>query len=374
VVLGRSFRDLARLDLGYAPDDVVSLRVAASGDEFRQTESFHTAVSKLRQSIADVPGVEAVAVMGPSLPTDMMNGARILSQEQWEKGGAAPTLIRIAYVSEQAFATLGIPILEGRDFDTRDMDADAQRVIGISKELADRLWPGQSALGRQIRLASGGNSWTVVNVVSSADLEGPLPSPSGGPLAYFPIYQTSSRWTPVINIIAHGRHGGTAALGERIRGIMKRELPGVEAYDAALIRDRIRQQTGPGRLLVLLVGAFAGIAAVIAVLGTYAAFAQLLGHHTREFGLRLALGSSPREIMFLAFRRGMTPGIIGAAAGCVGTLFLGSVMPAAATWVAPTRLADIALAAVLVLAGVVVAGLQARRAGRVDPVETLGAG
>ncbi|MGD2123155.1 MAG: ABC transporter permease [Gemmatimonadota bacterium] len=371
LTLVRSFRGLMDTELGFSPEGIATLRVATSDRAFRNQEEFRAFLNELHSTVATTPGVEAASLTGPSLPLEPMNGAMVFSQEKLEDGADTPTLIRLIYVTPGTLDLLGLSLEQGRHFDRRDQAADAQRTMVVSRDLAERFWPGRDAVGQRMALASGLDSWNVVGVSSRALMEGSLSESSRDPFGYFPISQAPSGLLPVVNILARPSSGKASGLLEPIRRRIEKRFPSMELFDLATLSDRFHGQMGGARFLVSLLAAFSILSASVAVLGTFGAFSQLMALHRREFALRLALGSTPNLIRRLAVHRGIWPGLAGLMLGSLLAVALSPTVPAMAAWAATLQGRDLLTATALLGFGISLGILPAFRGIAADPMAIL---
>jgi predicted permease len=276
-------------------------------------------------------------------------------------------------VSPGFFATLGLPLLGGRDFGPEDEGESSSSVI-VSAALARRLWPGEDPLGQRVKPGSPDREapWlTVVGVAAEVryrDLAaGPGASPED-PDLYLPLRPSSYR-----NLAVAARTGLEPA---QLSALMRRELaaldPGAVAYSLQTIDQRLAAETARSRFSTLLMGLFAGLALLLAGIGIYGVMTYSVGHRRREIGIRMALGAPGGRVVALIIGQGMLLVLAGAVLGLLGafglTRFLASLLhevSASDPWIYLGMTATLAAVALLGCY------LPARRASRVDPVAVL---
>jgi ABC-type antimicrobial peptide transport system permease subunit len=271
---------------------------------------------------------------------------------------------RFRSVSPGFFATLGVPIVEGRDFQDSDRNG-AERVVIISQSVARKLFPGRDAVNRHLQWTDGVMKFIgisteprrIVGVVPDVDDENIIPMPA------MTVYQPSDQegWNGRLFVRA-----GTDpyALVPAITRTVH-ELAGDQPVERASTLDDIRAEVlAPDRLNAIVFGGFATLAVLISVVG--------VSGRTREFGIRLALGAQPRSILSGVLKEGVVMAIAGVAAGVlVGFAFTRVIAKYLADVQLPGALPLIASAAVILAAAVIASALPAARAARVDAVEAL---
>jgi ABC-type antimicrobial peptide transport system permease subunit len=262
---------------------------------------------------------------------------------------------------------MAIPLLEGRQLNDRDRAAGPPVAV-ISKALADRYWPGQSAVGRKMRRFSQGDATLVeiVGVVGDVkDAGAGLPSSE---TVYVPFDQVSLRrgW-----IVLHGP-GPTADLLAAGRRALRATAPDVAAYGAATLDELAAQANGLPRLLMILLGVFATLAIGITALGSYGVMSQLVSNREKEIAIRAALGATRPGVLRLVLWQNARLAIAGVVAGLVGAWFM-------ARWLAtlvPGLGARTAWPYLVVASGVlfitqIASSIPARRAANLDAQKVL---
>ena len=325
--------------------------------------------------IGELPGVERVAV-GTVVP---WRDARTFGPgfqfmvEGYAKGvGEDDPRAQFRTVSPGYFAALGVPIVSGRDFNDADR-RDSERVVIVSQSLARRMFPNENALNRHL-------TWTdpimkfidvsptprrIVGVAADVDDQNIVPGPALN--VYHPMDQE----------IGGGRlfvHAGSDpyALVAPIRRII-RELSVDQPVELAATLDDVRAEVlAPDRLNALVFGGFAGVALLIAVVGVAGVLAFSVSARTREFGIRLAIGSAPRHLLGRVLGEGAVIAVAGIVAGAAGgyllAQFAGSYIQAIRI---PGALPLIGAATLLIAAAILASLMPASRASRVDVIQAL---
>ena len=328
---------------------------------------------EVMRRITELPGVERVAV-GTVVPwRDEGFFAAQLSAEGYVKpNGEDDPRARFRTVSPGFFAALGVPMLAGRDFTEADR-RDAEKVVIVSQTLAQRMFPGQDALNRRLM-------WTdpvmkfidvstvprrIVGVVPDVDDENVVPEPAM--TVYHPLEQEFGGG----RVFVHTRSDPYALVPPITRII--RELSAEQPVERPATLEDVRAEVlAPDRLNALVFGGFAAVALTIAVVGVAGVLAFSVSARTREFGIRLAVGSAPRNLLTRVLGEGAVIAGIGVAAGAIGGLALARLVGAYIQDVRVPGALPIAGAAMVLVAAAILASLMpAARASRVDVMQAL---
>ena len=273
------------------------------------------------------------------------------------------------FITPDYFRTLGIPLVRGRDLTERDDQSSSARVAIVGKSLAERLWPGQDAVGRRLMFADV--DWEVAGVVGDVAVRG-LEQPAIAQ-AYFP----AGRVPPGLEFYAPKdlvirTTGQPAALGPALRRIVHDINPEQAVSDIRPLDQIVDSQTSPRRVQVTVLGVFALLAFVLAAIGVYGLLSFAVSTRRREVGVRMALGASRREVLAMFLRQGFVLGLTGVGIGVLVAYAAGRGMSALLFGVAPgdppIYLAAVAVALLMTFAGSL---LPAVSAARIDPLITM---
>jgi predicted permease len=351
----------------------LNVPVMSNGRTPEQNVAFYR---EAMRRIQELPGVDRVAV-GTVVPWRDAGafgpGFQFTAEGRVPLPGEEDPRGQLRTVSPGFFAALGVPLLAGRDFTEADR-ADAEAVVIVSRTLAERLFPGQDAVNRRFR-------WTdpimkfidvstaprrIVGVVADVDDEHVVPGPA---LVVYHPFEQQEIWGGRLFV-----HTGTDpyALVPPITRLV-RDLAADQPIERAATLEDVRAEVlTPERLNTVVFGGFAAVALVIAVVGVAGVLAFSVSGRTREFGIRLAVGSEPRHLLAGVVREGAAMAVLGLVAGAVGGFVLAR---AAAGYFEEVRLPGLVPTAgsalVLVAAAVVASVLPAARAARVDVVQAL---
>jgi putative ABC transport system permease protein len=346
--------------------------VMAQGRPPDQVVSFYT---EAMRRISELPGVDRVAV-GTQVPWrdagSFGPGFQFSTERYVRADGEEDPRAQFRTVSPGFFAALGVPIIAGRDFSDADR-RDSERVVIVSQSLAQRMFPNQDAVNRRLM-------WTdpvmkfidvsqeprrIVGVAADLDDENVVPGPALN--VYHPFAQEIGGG----RLFVHTRSNPYALVTPITRII--RELSADQPVEQAATLEDVRAEVlAPDRLNALVFGGFAGVALLIAVVGVAGVLAFSVSARTREFGIRLAIGSAPRHLLTRVLREGAVIAGAGVAVGAVAGIVLARV---AGSYIQDVRIPGVlpvlGAAAILVAAAVLASLMPAARASRVDVIQAL---
>jgi predicted permease len=323
---------------------------------------------KLEDRLAVLPGVEHAALT-TSLPLFSYTGDRQVLVEGQTPGDAAilPAAFHVMVTSDY-FATMGIPLVEGRLF-ARDIKPADPKVIVINQALARRLWPDRSALGQRIgSMDSGKPYWAVViGVVRDVDSAASVSDPSTAFQLYKPMVHEP--WSN-INVVV--RSPTPAALADSLRRAIAEVDADLAAADIGTVRQIVDQAQHNLVLAAKTLTGFALLGLLLASVGLYGVISNLVAQRTGEFGIRLALGAQPGDVLMLVLKHGLRLVALGLVLGLGGAYgvgrLLGAIMPRIAN---PDAVTLLVVAVALFAVALIACWLPARRATRVDPMIAL---
>ena len=364
VTIARNGAAIGALDLGFDTNGVMSINVRGEEDELARP---------LADALATDPRVQSVAVTSGN---PLFNAARIVAAAP--TGAAASVRTRCTFVSPEFFPVLGLPIAEGRGFRT-DEARSASRVAIVSASTAKAFWPGESPIGKTIRIErSNGRpvddipeypEVTVIgavrDIVTGMIITGHEPNH-----IYLPIDRSDVHATAILF------RGGTdrELNAETLQEIFSRVVPDPQIFEALPLGEVRDLQMYP-LLAASWVGSLLGaIALLLSVTGLYGVLMYAVSQRTKEIGIRMALGATARAVVGLVFRQCTRLATLGTAIGAAFAFIVLKVLNAAIPLNTISLVDVVAFAAglVLVIAATLVAAYQpARRATRIDPAQTL---
>lgn len=372
VLLVRTFLNLRSIDLGFEAGGLVTANVvlpeARYGTAEPQSRFFRDVVAELGRT----PGAESAAfVIGVPLDRGFQVGHNFLFEEDPGLAPDSQPSARSRPIVGDFFATMGIPVHEGRAF-AEDDDADAPRVAIVNRTLAEAAWPDGSAVGQRISWRFGDEEleWmTIVGVVG--DVVGPSPDRGDPPAIYTPYLQRRIEWQRFGQLVVRTR-GTLADARTALRDAVSRVDASIPLEEVTTMEARLDEATARERFGAGLFGLFAVVALLLSAQGLYGLLAFSVARRVRELGIRKALGARERDLVGLVLRRGMILSGTGLFVGWVVALVAGRGLDALLFGVAPHDPASYALAgAVLLATATAAAVIPARRAAGADALVSL---
>ena len=368
-LLIRSFANLQSVSPGFNPKNVLTMELTMTGDRYRldQTAVLST-YKQIMDQLARLPGVQSVGAI-TSLPlSQMFAWGPITVEGRIPPPGENFINADIRVTAGNYFEAMQVPLREGRFFN--ESDTKSSPPVGIVDEyMATELWPGQSALGKRVH--NGGvtdkDPWiTVVGVVGRIK-QYTLDSDSRIAI-YYPQTQFV---TKEMNVVVRSS-GDPAAFYSAARNQIQnvdRDLP---IFHVVTMEQRVQGSLARRRFAMLLLSLFAGVAVALAMIGIYGVISYVVNQGTREIGIRLALGATPRAILRLVIGRGMALAIPGVLIGLLGSLAFTRMLRGLLFGVSPIDpLTFVAIPVLLVLVALLASYIPAQRATRVDPTVSL---
>jgi predicted permease len=369
-LLLQSFRRLAAVEPGFVPEQTVLASLSPPAHkyaDFAEVDAFHR---ELRERVAALPGVTSVgevrtAPLGGSLSPNDVEVDGLVRQED-----GPPMNADIQAISAGYLETMGIQLVEGRDFDGRD-HISAPVVAIVSEELAQRYWPGRSALGGRIR-QTGYQDWAeVVGVVKDVRHEG-LDRPVRGTL-YFVHAQSARAWSPLrLMTLVVRTDLDPASVIPAVRAQLREMDAEVPLFAVETMSQAIRDSTATQRFTMLLQLVFSVVALTLAAIGLYGVMSFTVARRTPEIGIRMALGAERGEVLRMVVGQGMGLVLVAAVLGVGGALATGRVLAGLLYGISPRDPATYAsVVGTLVLVALIACWIPARRASAVDPGRAL---
>ncbi len=336
-------------------------------DRYSTPESRISYFDRLKAQLGAVPGVESVATASvlPSwrsrpLPYEAAGGPPVEE--------ARRPRVEVMAISPGYFRTMGAAVISGRDFNNADIPQGPPVAI-VNQKFASILWPGKDPLSRRLRLFDGKKQgpWLTVVGVASNIIQNDVNRQEFGPVIYVPYRQNAeeSAWFLARTGIP------PASLVAAFRRELQTVDPDLPIYGPFLLQDRL-EFFWNNRFYGAIFLVFAAIALLLASIGLYAVIAHSVSHRTQEIGLRMALGATAVDVLFLVFRQGMLPLGIGLSIGLAASLALNRLFTSLLVQVSPSDPLTLMLTStVLILAAVIGCFIPARRAMRLDPAVAL---
>lgn len=340
---------------------LVMLYPGQAGYDRVRTEQFY---KQALERIGRVPGISSVS-WASNLPLwgRKETGIVVEGQEARKKSEAIPAVVDT--VDLNYFSTLGIPLLEGRDFTQNDRDI-ATPVAIINETMAAKYWPAQDVLGKRLELPQGNQFLQIVGVVKTTNYQALGEAPQA--CVYIPLRQN---FTDSMILYARSERDPSTVLAA-VQAEIHRLDPGLAVEDMRTGTKVIDQALWWSKMGVGLLGVFGLLALGLASVGLYGIMAYSVNQRRREIGVRMALGAGERSVSLLVLRQGMTVVASGVVTGMVLALLLGRVLSRFLYGVSGSDPLSLAGAAFALLAVAFVACyLPARSASRLDPLVAL---
>jgi putative ABC transport system permease protein len=367
-LLIKSFIRLYETDLGFKAENVLTMSLSlpqAKYPDARTAAVFH---QTLLERVESLPGVRSAGVINflPLRQTGFNGGITIEGQGPYEQGRGPVAEFRA--VSPEYFRTMSVPLINGRFFTAQDQGNSAPVVI-VNQTLAHRYLPGQDPIGKRIRAI--GNDWrTVVGVVGDVRESGMTQATRAG--VFVPISQAN--WTPLTQTMSLAVRANTdpEALVSAVRNAVSEIDPAQPVFNVKTMEAVVADSVSDRRLNMLLLGIFAAVALTLAVIGIYSVMSYTVSQHTREIGIRMALGARPMDVLKLVVGQGMGLTVVGVALGVAGAFGLTRLMATLLYGVTATDpLTFVIVSALLGAVALLACCVPARRATKVDPMIAL---
>jgi predicted permease len=365
-LLTRSLAALQRVDPGFDPENLLTAEFRLPATKYRTPEQIDQFMTQAIAAIRAVPGIRSAALLNSVPLSGNWASTGYLPAGQAEPGPGREPTARINGVTDGYFRTMGIPLLEGREFETTDR-ADSPPVAIVNRELAREAWPNQSALGKRLKIFGPPDVWaTVVGVVGSVK-QFTLGEPAAAQL-----YQPKSQFPGIFASVAARTDREPTSLGDAMRAAIWSVDPDQPVWKIRSMRSLVDRDLAPQKFTMLLTGSFALLALLLAAVGVYGVMSYAVAQRTREIGIRMALGAARNQVVRMVLGRGARITMVAAAVGLIIALGAARLLRSQLFGVATNDLltfvtVPVALAVVALLA----CYLPARRAAGVDPVIAL---
>ncbi|MGH9846055.1 MAG: ADOP family duplicated permease, partial [Blastocatellia bacterium] len=367
-LLLKSFQRLESVNPGFSPEQTLTMSAALPREKYDTPEKTLQFYRNAMERLRGAPGIRAVG-FATSLPFAHDGNADSIIIEGHEPppdGNITQAEQAILQtVTPGLFQALGIPLLQGRDFQETDA-ANSLPVAVIDEPLARRYWPNGDALGKRIETAGDRQWMTIVGIAGGVNNNSLAEKKQ--PHLYFPMAQ---RTNPRAFLVV--RTGGSpAAAIPTVRAEMKQLEPALPIYLVRSMTEIVGQSLGVQRLTNWLLTAFAVLAMLLAAVGIYGTMSVYVGSRTKEFGIRLALGAEPTRLLRSVLRQGLLLTSAGVVIGIAGALALTQAIKSLLFEVSATDPIIFAgIPALLVMVALAACYVPARRSARVDPLAAL---
>jgi putative ABC transport system permease protein len=365
-ILMKSFMRLSSVNPGFAADRLLTMEVALSGERYdkapAQARYFADAISR----ISTQPGVISAAAMSFVPLTGLGSATNFSLADRPKPPEGEEPVGDVRVVTAGLFRTMGIPILQGREFEARDTANSPIKVI-INENMAKTYWPNESPLGKHVLM-----EWYTKLDAEIIGVAGDVRLTSLDTKAGNTLYWAQPQFPNAFMAIMVRTQGAPLTAAPAV----KTQLAGLDPETPVAKIQTMEQVAGDSlkqsRFTMLLLAIFAALALVLAALGIYGVISYLVTLRTREIGVRMALGARPADVLGMVIRQAMVTTSIGLLAGLAGALILSRSLTKLLYEVQPADPATFAAVSVaLAVVSLAACAIPARRATRVDPMTAL---
>jgi predicted permease len=366
-LLARALWRVQAVDTGFRADHAITLRTQLPMPRYDTPEAREPFYRRVLEDARRLPGVTAAAYTS-FLPIAMGGGIWPVEIEGRPEDIARRRTVSIRFVTPGYFTAMGIPLLSGRDIEARDTHT-APVVAIVSRSFVDRYWPGENPIGR--RFDVGNQVRTIVGVAGDVRVRGP--ERSSEPQVYLSWQQTDgvAPWYAPKDLVVR-TSGDASALAGPLRRIVHAADAGQPVSNVRLLADIVENATATRRTQLTVLGAFGGVALLLAGLGIHGLLAFAVSSRTQEIGLRMALGAGRSEILGMTVGGALRLAAVGIVAGAAGAAAVGqwlqSLLAGVSPWDPAAGAAAVGLALAMAVGGSL---LPALRALRVDPASAM---
>jgi predicted permease len=376
-LLVRSFNRLIAAPSGVHTARVLTLQVGLPVTAYGSGPLVRTFYRTLDERLRALPGVRAVAIAS-DLPLEPDGERRVFTAENAVTGGMTST-VAVTWVHGDYFGTFGVPLLRGRSF-SADEQRENRRVAIVSRRVAETSWPGEDPVGKRLKWGPVNSPapWHTVIGMAGDVVEG---TPGSEPVihAYVPYTELpdAALGSPLAGglrrlVIAVNADGDARALAGSARAAITALDPALPVSRGQTIAQLEHDRSAPQRFSALVVSGFGGVALLLAAIGLYGVLTFVVSQRRREIGVRLALGSTPRHVIELILRKGMTLVGAGLVVGAIAALSAAQLLRTVLfETTAYDPLTFVSVPLVLIVVTLVASFLPARHAANVDPMISL---
>jgi putative ABC transport system permease protein len=370
----RSFQKLQNVNPGFDAHQVLTMSAMVSRTKFSSPDQAIRFFDRVLQRVRSLPGVESAAAIdnipltgGSHQPIAVEGRPVVPMSEQPE--------VDVRLVSAGYMSAMHIPTLRGRDLSDTDV-AGRPAVVLISESMAQQFWPGEDPIGKRLTLTFYPDAVReVVGIVGDVKLDS-LDQTRPSATLYFPFDQVSvpatGGWTSFPMTLVVRSHSGSGELASAVSNAVHEVDRDIPLVDISTMDDMVASSLSQPRFNMLLLGAFAALALLLAAVGIYSVLSYSVKRSVREIGIRLALGAPLADVQRMVVFEAMKPTLLGVAIGTAGALALGRVLSSLIYSVRPTDpITFVAVAMLLVAVAFVASIVPAYRATKVDPMVAL---
>jgi predicted permease len=377
-LLFRTVHKLWSVNPGFHTQNIITFKIGLSPSATKTPQSARVAYQQLIDRIGGIPGIDA-AELTNSVPLNRQGGYGPfwVDDERPPSVSEAPRTF-MSQAGPDYLRVIGIPLLRGRFFSPQDT-IESEPVVVIDSSLANAYFPGKDAVGHTITTPQTGDVWRIIGVVGHVDnLELGRRDQYSQSQAYFHFYQLPDRflpyWSRAISVVVRTPLESAAIL-PAIKKVVYGAANDQPVYDVRTIEKIVSDSMSSQRFAMILLGAFALLALLIATVGIYGVISYLTAMRTQEIGIRMALGAKRGDVLRMVLAQGMRLAVVGIVIGIIAALIAGRLLSSFSRLLYgvgsgdPLTLITVSLA--LIGATLLACYIPARRAANVDPMITL---
>jgi len=380
-LLLRSFEKMRDVKLGFRPDNTLAALYVLPHQRYRTQSAIDEFTKTLRNDLGQLPGVDAVGITSFLPAAGDAWGIAFMIDGYVPPKGAGLNMAAMSLVEGDPFEALGIRVLRGRVFTESD-NAGSQLVAIVNRKMAERYWPGQDPIGKQLRrgLPETSTPWmTVVGEVDDVKLG--ARDAETMPQVYQPVTQTVASEGVLASVGELSATDGWIVLRSRmapeqmedtLRSTVRKIDPQLPLYQTQTMEHAISKSEAPRRFNTVLISSFAIAAVLLSVLGIYGVIAFSVALREQEMAVRMALGSQRSGLILLVLSSGARLAAVGCGLGLLGALAASRLLHSFLFEVSPFDPGVLALCAIaMLLLALAASALPARRASSTDPMLAL---
>ncbi|HKU73430.1 MAG TPA: ABC transporter permease [Pyrinomonadaceae bacterium] len=362
----RSVMRIRDVEPGLRPQNLLTAKMSLPREKYKDSESAIRFYQQVVERVSHLPGVESAGLVS-HLPIEEMGYNANVSVEGKTYPPNESPLVEFRVVSNDYFQTADIPLLRGRLFNQQEGD-DKQPVVVINETMAKQIWPGEDPIGKRLQ---DEDKVTVIGVVGDVKNYGLLRQPA--PEMYAP-YTLSNFWPDMrwnMRLLVR-----STLDNNEIAAAVRREVQAVDPaqpiYAVQTMNLVIENTVRDKSLNTTLLSVLAGVSLLLAVIGVYGVMSYTVAQHTREIGIRMALGARPQSILKLIMGRGFVLVSVGVVVGVLASFGLTRFIENMLFGITPTDpLTFVVIISILGVVALLACLIPAQRAMRVDPIVVL---
>jgi len=364
-LLVQTFLHLSKQSWGFEPASVLMIRNSLRGESYRTAAAQHNYFEAAARKLREIPGVEAVSAVSFPPPLALFAPTPFVPSGQPSEPGHDPTA-SILNVLPRYFETLRIPIVNGRSISRADT-ADSAPVAVVSQSVVTRYFPKGDPIGQSFRMTGTDRRyWRIVGVAGDIRAQGL--NTQAPDVLYFPHSQMPA---PTMTFLIRTRTVPMAIANTAQRSLWSLGRL-MNVYGVAPLEERLSDSYWQSRFTMALLAIFAGLGLLLAAVGVYGVMSYLAAQRTQEIGIRIAIGASPLQVVWLVTNQGLRAAAAGLAVGTAGCLLISRLLASQLFGVGATDpLTLLGVAVGLMAVCLAASAIPALRAVRIDPLRAL---